>query len=186
MITTHAAQRYGAVAKLLHWVIVALIIVQFVLVTLADDNPSKMQQLALITRHKSFGMTVLMLAAVRLVWRLFNPPPPLPAGMKGYERLLAKLTHVAFYVLLFALPVAGWLMSSARGFTVSWFGLFSWPNLVGQDKAKFELFHDVHEALATTLLLLAVLHIVAALKHHFWNKDDVLRRMLPFTGKRGP
>jgi cytochrome b561 len=176
--------RYGAIARALHWIIAALIVVQFVLINLAEDNPSKMQQLALIARHKSFGMTVLMLAVVRLLWRLFNPPPPLPAAMKPYERTLAKLTHAAFYGLLFALPLAGWLMSSARGFTVSWFGLFSWPDLIAKNPSNFELLKEVHESLATVLFFLAILHIAAALKHHFWDKDDVLRRMLPFGGDR--
>lgn len=104
--------------------------------------------------------------------------------MRPYERLIARLTHVAFYVLLFATPLAGWLMSSARGFTVSWFGLFSWPNLIAQDKGNFEMLKEVHEALAATLFFLAILHVAAALKHHFWDKDDVLRRMLPFGGSR--
>ncbi len=184
MNVTGRPARYRGIAQLLHWTVAALIVVQYVLINLAEDNPSKMQQLALITRHKSFGMTVLMLAAVRLAWRLFNPPPELPSGMRPYERLIARLTHVAFYVLLFATPLAGWLMSSARGFTVSWFGLFSWPNLIAQDKGNFEMLKEVHEALAATLFFLAILHVAAALKHHFWDKDDVLRRMLPFGGSR--
>lgn len=177
--------RYDAIAQLLHWVIAGLIVTQFVLANLAEDTPSKMQQLALLTRHKSFGMTVLMLASVRLTWRLLNPAPALPAEMKNYERALARLTHVLFYLLLFAMPLSGWLMSSARGFTVSWFGLFSWPNLIARDKAAFELLESVHGALATTLFFVAILHILAALKHHFWNKDDVLKRMLPFTNTQG-
>jgi cytochrome b561 len=176
--------RYGAIARALHWIIAALIVVQYVLINLAEDNPSKMQQLALLARHKSVGMTVLMLAVVRLIWRSINPPPPLPATMKPYERIVAKATHVAFYGLLFALPLAGWLMSSARGYTVSWFGWFSWPNLIAQDKGNFETLKQVHEALAAVLFFLAILHIAAALKHHFWDKDDVLRRMLPFGANR--
>ena len=184
MNATVRTARYSGIAQLLHWAVAALIVVQYVLINLAEDNPSKMQQLALITRHKSFGMTVLMLAILRLLWRLFNPPPAFPDGMKPYERLIAKLTHAALYLLLFITPLAGWLMSSARGFTVSWFGLFSWPNLIGQDKANFELLKEVHEALATTLFFLALLHLAAALKHHFWDKDDVLRRMLPFGARR--
>jgi cytochrome b561 len=184
MNTAPVPQRYGAIAQLFHWTIAALIVVQFVLINLADGNASKLQQLGLIARHKSFGMTVLMLAALRLLWRLFNPPPQLPAGMKRYERVLAKLTHVVFYVLLFAMPLSGWLMSSAKGYTVSWFGVFSWPNLIAQDKANFELLKQTHDILAGALFYLAILHILAALKHHFWNKDDVLRRMLPLTGNR--
>ena len=185
MSDTAPKHRYDGFAQLLHWVIAGLIVTQFVLADLAEDAPSTMQKLAMFTRHKSFGMTVLMLAAVRLMWRLANPPPALPAGMKNYERTLAKLTHALFYVLLFAMPLSGWLMSSARGFTVSWFGLFSWPNLIAKNQENFELLKDVHETLATTLFVVAILHILAALKHHFWEKDDVLKRMLPFTNTRG-
>jgi len=173
--------RYGAVAQALHWIIAALIVTQFLLATLADDLPTGMHKLALLARHKSFGMTVLMLAVVRLAWRLFHKPPALPPGMKNYEVLLAKLTHVLFYVLLFAVPVTGWLMSSAKGYTVSWFNLFSWPNLVPKDEAAFKILRSRHELVATVLFFVAILHILAALKHHFVNKDDVLKRMLPFT-----
>lgn len=178
------AVRYTPVAQLLHWTIAALIVVQFVLANRAEDAPSKMQQLALLTRHKSFGMTVLMLAVVRLAWRLFHRPPELPVAMKGWERLVAKLTHGGFYVLLFATPMAGWLMSSARGFTVSWFGLFSWPDLIQRNQGTYEVLKETHETFASILFVLAVLHVLAALKHHFWDKDDVLRRMLPFIGQR--
>ena len=185
MSDTSPKHRYDAIAQLLHWVIAGLIVTQFVLANLAEDAPSTMQKLAMFTRHKSFGMTVLMLAVVRLLWRLGHKPPALPTGMKSYEVTVAKLTHVLFYVLLFAIPLSGWLMSSARGFTVSWFGLFSWPNLIAKNQDTFELLKEVHEALAATLFFLAILHILAALKHHFWNKDDVLKRMLPFTNARG-
>jgi cytochrome b561 len=173
--------RYGAVAQTLHWIIAALIVTQFVLASMADDLPAGMQKLALLARHKSVGMTVLMLAVVRLAWRLFHKPPPLPPRMKSYEVALAKITHGLFYVLLFAIPLSGWMMSSAKGYTVSWFNLFAWPNLVPKDQAAFKLLRSVHETVATTLFFVAILHILASLKHHFWDKDDVLKRMLPFT-----
>lgn len=178
--------RYGAVAQAFHWIIAGLIVTQFVLADLAEDLPLGIHKLALLARHKSFGMTVLMLAVLRLLWRLRNPAPALPSGMSPLERALARATHVAFYVLLFAMPLTGWLMSSAKNYSVSWFGLFTWPNLIAKDEAAFELLRSTHGILAGTLFTIAVLHILAALKHHFWNKDDVLLRMLPFTksGKR--
>ena len=172
--------RYSAVAQALHWIIAALIVTQFTLAWMADDLPLGSHKLGLLARHKSFGMTVLMLAALRLLWRLFNPPPALPAGMSKIERLLAKGTHVAFYVLLFAMPLTGWLMSSAKNYSVSWFGLFTWPNLIGKNADTFDLLRSTHEILSDVLFAIAILHILAALKHHFWNKDDVLVRMLPF------
>jgi len=174
--------RYGAVAQSLHWIIAALIVTQFILANLADDLPLGAHKLGLLARHKSVGMTILMLAILRLFWRLKNPPPALPAGMKLIEILLAKLTHAAFYVLLFAMPLSGWLMSSAKNYSVSWFGLFTWPNLIGKNEAAFDFLKETHDLLSGVLLAIAILHILAALKHHFWNKDDVLRRMLPFTG----
>jgi len=174
--------RYGAVAQSLHWIIAALIVTQFVLANLADDLPLGAHKLGLLARHKSVGMTILMLAVFRLLWRLKNPPPALPVGMKPIEILLAKLTHAAFYVLLFAMPLTGWMMSSAKNYSVSWFGLFTWPNLIGKNETAFDLLKETHDLLSAVLLAIAILHILAALKHHFWNKDDVLRRMLPFTG----
>jgi cytochrome b561 len=175
------ATRYSAVAQAFHWIIVALIVTQFVLANLEDDLPIGVHKLALLARHKSFGMTILMLAILRLLWRLKNPPPPLPAGMTSLERVLARATHAAFYVLLFAMPITGWMMSSAKNYSVSWFGLFTWPNLIGKNAAAYDFLHATHEILSDVLFVVAVLHVLAALKHHFWNKDDVLVRMLPFT-----
>lgn len=173
--------RYTAVAQLLHWVIAALIVTQFTLAWSAEDLPLGMHKLALLARHKSFGMTVLMLALIRLAWRLWRAPPALPNRMTAIERMLAKTTHITFYVLLFVMPFTGWMMSSAKNYSVSWFGLFTWPNLIAQNEAAFIFLKATHSYLSDALFAIAILHIVGALKHHFWNKDDVLRRMLPFT-----
>ena len=178
--------QYSAVAKLLHWVIAALIVTQFALAWSAADLPLGLHKLALLARHKSFGMTVLMLAIIRLAWRFMNPPPALPVGMTPIESFLAKTTHIAFYVLLFAMPVTGWMMSSAKNYSVSWFGLFTWPNLIAQSDDAFVYLRGTHEILSWTLFAIAMLHIAAALKHHFWNKDNVLTRMLPFTKPEKP
>jgi cytochrome b561 len=176
-----ARARYTAAAQAFHWIIAALIVVQFTLAWTADDLPLGMHKLALLARHKSFGMTVLMLALLRLAWRLFNPAPPLPAGMSRLESFLARATHSALYMLLFAMPLTGLLMSSAKNYSVSWFGLFTWPNFIAPNERWFEFLKSTHELLSYVLFAVAILHILAALKHHFWNKDDVLLRMLPFT-----
>jgi cytochrome b561 len=181
MPITNPPARYTAVAQLFHWVIAALIVTQFALAWTAEDLPLGMHKLAIYARHKSFGMTVLMLAILRLLWRLKHPPPALPAGMTPLERALARATHIAFYVLLFAMPLTGWMMSSAKNYSVSWFGLFTWPNLIAKNEAAFDLLKATHDYLSDALFAIAVLHILAALKHHFWNKDDVVLRMLPFT-----
>ena len=177
--------RYSAVAQGFHWIIAGLIVTQYTLGWIADDLPLGLHKLAVLARHKSFGMTVLMLAVLRLLWRFKNRPPELPAGMSKVERLLAKGTHVIFYVLLFVMPLTGWLMSSAKNYSVSWFGLFTWPNLIGKNEAAFDLLKTTHDTLSDVLFAIAVLHILAALKHHFWNRDDVLVRMLPFTKAGG-
>jgi cytochrome b561 len=171
--------RYNRIAQLLHWLIAALIFTQFALAWYADELPLGVHKLALFARHKSFGMTILMLAILRVLWRVKNPPPPLPNSMSPSERFLARVTHVAFYILLFAMPLTGWMMSSAKNYSVSWFGLFTWPNLIAPDTAAFELLKSTHDSLSDLLFALAALHILAALKHHFWNRDDVLLRMLP-------
>jgi cytochrome b561 len=181
MPNQNSPNRYTAVAQGFHWVIAGLIVTQFTLGWMADDLPLGMRKLAMLARHKSFGMTVLMLAVLRLLWRLFNRPPELPAGMSRTQTILARGTHIAFYVLLFAMPLTGWTMSSAKNYSVSWFGLFTWPNLIGPNEQAFNLLKSTHVLMSDALLAIAVLHILAALKHHFWNKDEVLIRMLPFT-----
>ena len=186
MPNTRPSAQYTPVAKILHWVIAALIVTQFVLAWSAEDLPLGMHKLALFARHKSFGMTILMLAIVRVAWRFMHPPPALPPGMTAVERLLARATHVAFYVLLFVMPLTGWMMSSAKNYSVSWFGMFTWPNLISQSDRAFALLRGTHDILSWALLGIAVLHIAAALKHHFWNKDNVLTRMLPFTKPERP
>lgn len=176
--------RYGAIAQTFHWLIAALVVVQFTLAYLAVGLPIGVRQLALLARHKSFGMTILMLAVLRLSWRMKNPPPALPADMTHLERILARATHIAFYVLLFAMPLTGWTMSSAKNYSVSWFGFFTWPDLISKNEAAFNLLRATHILMSDVLLALAILHVLAALKHHFWNKDNVLWRMLPLAASR--
>ena len=173
---------YGSVAKLLHWSIVVLIITQVVLGISADDLPNGLRKLELLAWHKSFGMLILMLALVRLAWRYANPRPVPPADMPRWQRLAAVGTHRLLYALILLQPLTGWLMSSYKNYPVSFFGLFQWPDLVAPDAGMHELFEEVHEWLARLLVTVAIVHASAALYHHFGRKDDVLRRMLPFTG----
>jgi cytochrome b561 len=173
--------RYSAVAQGFHWLIAGLIVVQYTLGWTAADLPIGARKLARLDWHKSFGMTILMLAVLRLLWRLFNSPPELPAGMTAIEMLLARAAHFFFYAFLFIMPLTGWMMSSAKNFSVSWFHQFTWPNLVAPNEQAFNILRTTHDTLSWLLFALALLHILAALKHHFWNKDDVLKRMLPFT-----
>jgi cytochrome b561 len=184
MAIRNTTRRWGTVAQTFHWLIVLFIVAQFTLATLFDDLPAGPKKLTLLARHKSIGITILMLALLRLLWRSTNPTPALPDTLKPYERSLAKLTHGLLYVLLFAVPLTGWLMSSARGFPVSWFGFFQLPDLVHKNKALYDILVTTHGVLAWTLGIVASVHLLAALKHHFMLKDDVLRRMLPFSSNK--
>ena len=137
-------RRYSPIAQALHWLIALLIVVQFVLARIAAPLPLGTRKLALLAEHKSFGMTVLMLAVIRFAWRLKNQPPSLPTNLRRAERFLARFSHVSFYILLVAMPLSGWLMSSAKNYSVSWFGAFSWPNLIAPSETAFNFFRTLH------------------------------------------
>lgn len=171
--------RWGAVAQLLHWSIVVLMAIQVALgLTLKTLHPGP-TFFAIINTHKSIGITILALAAIRLLWRWANPVPALPGNLEPYERVLAHVTHAGLYVIIFAMPLSGWIGSSAHGFTVKWFGLFAVPNPVSKDLPLSGLMGELHTALAIAFGLIVAVHIAAAFKHHFVLRDDTLRRMLP-------
>jgi len=184
MALTNSAQRYGLVPQLLHWLVVLLLALQFLLAELADELPDGLEKLAMLSRHKSVGITILGLAVLRVAWRLLDRPPPLPAAMPGWQRIAARLTHWALYALLFAMPVTGWMMSSAANYPVSWFGLVQLPDLVGTSHDLHEALEEVHETLAGALLVLVAVHVLAALKHQFVDRDGLLSRMLPWGRSR--
>jgi cytochrome b561 len=177
----NSLNRFGAVAQLLHWLVVVGVVLQFMSALIADDMPFGVAKALIMVRHKSIGITILALATLRLLWRLANPVPTLPTTLKPYERGLAHITHTILYVCLFAMPISGWIMTSAKNFPFRWFGLFSWPMPVAPNKALADIMETTHGALALTLAAAVTLHILAALKHHFVLKDNVLKRMLPFT-----
>jgi cytochrome b561 len=178
MPARNSAVRYGAVAQTLHWVVVGLLIVQVTLGKIADELPLGLEKLAILARHKSFGITILGLAVIRLAWRWIDRPPPLPP-MPRWQHFAAQLNHWALYALLFAMPLTGWMMSSASNYPVSWFGLVQLPDFVAPDRSLKEQLEDTHEVLAKFLIALALLHVAAALKHQFVDRDGLLWRMLP-------
>jgi cytochrome b561 len=171
--------RYGAVAQTLHWVIVGLLCIQFTLAMIADDLPNGLEKLITLARHKSVGITILGLAILRLAWRFHDRPPPLQP-MPRWQSIAARISHAALYALLFAMPLTGWMMSSASNYPVSWFGFVQLPDLVAPDHALKEALLEVHETLSVILIALASLHILAALKHQFLNRDGLMFRMLPW------
>jgi len=178
----NTTRAWGPVSKTFHWVIVLLIIAQWVIAERADDLPNGLAKLQTLALHKSIGMTVFMLAILRLVWRWMNPVPSLDGVTRGWERLLAGLSHVALYALILAMPLTGWLMSSAHAYSVSWFNLFQWPDLVQPDHELSEKLETIHKSLFRVLAAVAALHVLGALKHHFVDRNEVLKRMLPFGG----
>lgn len=176
--------RYGVVAQLFHWAIVVLIVVQFILANREQDLPLGPAKIAVLAQHKSFGITILGLVLLRLIWRWLNPVPAEPLDIPHWQRIAARVSHIALYALLLITPVVGWLSSSARNFPVSWFGLVTLPDFIAPDRPTYDFLHETHELLAQTLFWLALLHVAAALKHHFIDKDNVLRRMLPVKLKQ--
>ena len=179
----NTTRAWGSLSKALHWIIVLLIINQWVIAQRAE-HLTGFQKFTTLAWHKSFGMTILMLAVIRLAWRLMNPVPDLTAETKPWERNLAKVSHFLLYLLIFAMPLSGWMMSSARAFGVSWFNLFQFPDLVGKNDQLYEFLQDLHHTLFAVLMTVAVLHVAGALKHHFIDRNHVLKRMLPFGGTK--
>ena len=172
---------YGAVAKFLHWTIVVLIIAQYVIAETAEELPDGIEKLAVISRHKSLGMVVLVLALARIGWKLANRGRPVPVPMPAWQRMSAAAGHGLLYLLILAQPLSGWAMSSAANYPVTLFGWFQFPAIVGANHDLHELMEEVHEVLFVAMLTIAAVHVAAALYHHFVLKDGVLRRMLPFA-----
>lgn len=176
--------RYTHTAITLHWLVALLIFAAFPLGVYMHDLPLSPYKLRLYSYHKWIGVTVFVLALIRLSWRAAHRPPALPENMPNWEKFAAHATHHALYVLIFIIPISGWLMSSAKGFQTVWFGVLPLPDLVGKDKALGDLLHEVHEMLNFLLLGLVAGHIGAALKHHFIERDDILARVLPFLRRK--
>lgn len=170
--------RYTLPARLLHWLVAVGIVAAFVLALSFDGMPFSMTKLKLINYHKWIGITVLALVAARLLWRLGHKPPPLPAATPLWQVWAAHITHAFLYVLMFAIPLGGWLMSSAKGFPVVYLGVLPLPDLVGPNPELGTQLRSLHELGAWGLIVLALGHAAAAIKHHLIDRDDVLKRML--------
>lgn len=175
--------RWGWVAMAFHWTLAVLILGSIAGGLWMTNLPDSLEKFRIFQLHKSIGFVIFVLALARLGWRLANPTPPLPAGLSAWERAAAHATHHGLYVLMIAQPVIGWLMSSASslGIQTVVFGVLPLPDLVSPNETLFAVLVRGHLAVALTILALVALHVAAALKHHFVLRDDVLRRMLPFT-----
>ena len=182
-------RRYTATAMLLHWLSALLVAGLLALGWYMADLPLTPQRLKLYNWHKWAGVSVLALTLLRLLWRWTPRPPALPAELvartPAWQQRLAALTHVALYGLLLVVPLIGWAYSSAAGFSVVWFGVLPLPDLLPKDKALAELVKPWHAVAAFSLGALVVLHLAAALKHQFVDKDGLMRRMWPAGAARG-
>lgn len=173
------SDHYGWIAIILHWMMAILIIGLLILGLYMTRLPISLEKLRLYGWHKEWGILVLGLVALRLLWRMTNVLPPFPTNLPYSQKLAARAMHLAFYGFMFILPITGWMMSAAAGLQVSFFGLFLLPNLVTANPALEKLLSLSHEYLAYALIAAIAAHSAAALWHHFFHKDDILRRMLP-------
>ncbi len=182
-------ERYSRPAIWLHWIIGVLIIANLA-IGILHDHVGEENVRFMINTHKSIGITVLGLAIMRLLWRLTHRPPALPGHYKRWEKTTSHIVHWLLYFMIFALPVTGWMHDSAwkaaPEIKMYWFGLFEWPRIgwiMNMEPAAKEAFHDVmgerHEILGFALIALVLLHIGAALKHQFIDKERELQRMMP-------
>jgi cytochrome b561 len=175
-----ATQRYTGPAIAAHWIVALLILAAWPLGVYMHELPLSPTKLKLYSYHKWIGITVLLLFVPRILWRITHrPPAPLP--MPAWQHRIAEGTHHLLYLLMFLVPLSGWLMSSAKGFQVVYFGVLPLPDLVGKSEGLGDLLKEVHEALNFGLLVLVGLHVAGALKHVIIDKDGTLRRMLPFA-----
>lgn len=170
---------WGRVAKLIHWLMAALLMVQLLLGAFARTWPLSPTKLELFIWHKSLGLLLLVLVLLRLAWRWSNPVPHLPASVPPWQQLASRISHLLLYACLIALPITGWVINSASNIPLKVFWLFPLPDITEPDKALAQLMKWVHSGFVMLFLALLVVHISAALHHHFVRHDDVLKRMLP-------
>lgn len=175
---------YTRTAIALHWLLAVLILFNLGFGLYTVGLPLSPQKLRYFSWHKWVGVTIFTLAALRLLWRLWHPAPPLPEAMKPWERPLARGAHILLYVLFLAAPLTGWLFSSAAGFQTVYLGVLPIPDLLQKNKEIADLLRLVHRWINYTMAAVIAGHVAAALKHHVLDRDDVLIRMLPFLRPR--
>jgi cytochrome b561 len=184
MTLKNTADRWGAISQLLHWSIVVLIGWMAYLGLTMTDLPNGLDKIRTYALHKSLGLTILALVALRLLWRLYaGAPQPVP-GTPPWQARIAGLTHAGIYLLLFAIPISGWVLNSAAGFPLQWFGLFNLPKIAASSPALHESAKQAHELLFWLLILMITAHAAAAFYHHLFLGDATLRRMLPGAGRK--
>ena len=176
-----SARRYSIGAMIFHWVIAVAVIVNWRLAENAHHAQSPADRSAIFADHKALGILILALTVGRLLWRWTHPVPPLPSDLARWEKTLARVVHVVFYVLLIALPLGGWIANSLAGREIDMFGLFTIPALpVGDNPEAAKSIFSIHATGGSIFIYLIALHILGALKHTFFDKNGGIFRMLPF------
>jgi cytochrome b561 len=175
---------YTGTAIALHWIAGALILGNLAFGLYMVDLQISPAKLRYYSWHKWAGVTIFLVSAARLLWRLSHPAPALPSSLPAWQRSAANASHHLLYVLFFAAPLTGWLFSSAAGFQTVYFGVLPIPDLLGKDKELADALQLVHRYVNYTLAALVIVHVAAALKHHVVDGDAVLARMLPFLKPR--
>ena len=170
--------QYGITAKVFHWLIVALLLVQYPIGWFMPDIHRDMKPGAAMTLHISFGMVILVLIIMRLAWRLTHPVAP-ESSLPGWQRVSSQTVHWLLYVLVLATTLTGWLFASFRGWSISWFFLVPLPMLASDNAAAGKAIDGLHQAMEWTLLVLIGIHLAAALAHIFIYRDRIMQRMLP-------
>ncbi|HTH66688.1 MAG TPA: cytochrome b [Rhodanobacter sp.] len=176
-------RQWGSVAKFFHWIIALAILGNGTFGLLMDLARSPMQKISWLAMHKSIGLTVLALVLLRIAWR-WRDGRPLDEPAPRWQQWSAHAVHGVLYVLIVALPLSGWWFNSVTGKPLQWFKLFNLPALAAKNDDIRHFAHAVHEYLFWFLVLVLVAHVGAALKHHVFDNDNVLRRMLPFARPR--
>lgn len=171
--------RYTRTAMSLHWLIALMLFGMFGFGLYMVELPLSPQKLKFYSYHKWAGVTVFLLVLARLAWRITHRPPALPADMPAWQVTAAKAGHHLLYLLMVIVPLSGWLMSSAKGFQTVWFGVLPLPDLLSKDEALGEALLLTHRLLNWFFMLVVAGHVLAALKHHFIDRDGLLSRMLP-------
>ncbi|MEG2940853.1 MAG: cytochrome b [Thermomonas sp.] len=176
--------QWGGVSKALHWLTLLLLVWIGWLGLTMGDLPNGPDKIATYALHKSIGITILSLVVIRICWRLYAGSPDAVPGTPHWQERIASLTHFALYALLLAMPLSGWILNSASGYPLQWFGLVNLPALTGKDHDLHELAEDIHEWLFWTMATLVVAHAAAAFYHHLFQRDATLTRMLPGRASR--
>jgi cytochrome b561 len=183
MSLKNSTERWGTVSISLHWLTVIFVISLCLMGLIMEDLPTGKFKIQVYSLHKSVGLTVLALTLLRLLWRMMSKAPEALSSIPSWQRFAATATHSILYLLLLLMPLSGWLYNSASGFPLKYFGLFKVPRLSSFDRDIKNFAGDTHELLFYVLAALLFVHALAALKHHYLNKDVTLKRMLPPSKK---